>query len=253
MADHSEPEKPQRLVDTSEPEVPLSVEVRHSPEISAPMLEVHPAHHAASTWREFFIHIATIVLGLLIAIGLEQTVEYIHHLRELHAAREELRSELEEDIAIADRDLKAIHDLQARLNTDVALLLARRATNNPLTGRLDFTWTFTRTRFVALKSNQLSGSLTLMPHGELERYDFLFSVNEAIMAQTSDWNSEVEVAKAIAARSPDGELTPLDTHDLISAISETQGKLAFTERLIGFFQASVKLWRVDLVESARRS
>src|ERR1017187_10104742 len=36
------------------------------------MLDIHPAHHAASTWRDFFIHIATIVLGLLIAIGLEQ-------------------------------------------------------------------------------------------------------------------------------------------------------------------------------------
>ena len=36
------------------------------------MLDVHPAHHAASTWRDFFIHIATIVLGLLIAIGLER-------------------------------------------------------------------------------------------------------------------------------------------------------------------------------------
>src|ERR1700683_4304278 len=93
MADHSEPEIPQRLVDTSEPEVPLSVEVRHSPEISAPMLEVHPAHHAASTWREFFIHIATIVLGLLIAVGLEQMVEYIHHRREVADTREALRRE----------------------------------------------------------------------------------------------------------------------------------------------------------------
>jgi hypothetical protein len=43
------------------------------------MLDVHPAHHAATTWRDFFIHIATIVLGLLIAISLEQTVEYFHH------------------------------------------------------------------------------------------------------------------------------------------------------------------------------
>jgi hypothetical protein len=39
------------------------------------MLDVHPPHHAASTWRDFFIHIATIVIGLLIAIGLEQTVD----------------------------------------------------------------------------------------------------------------------------------------------------------------------------------
>ena len=59
------------------------------------MLDVHPAHHAASSWKEFFIHIATIVLGLLIAVGLEQTVEYFHHRREVADVREELRGERE--------------------------------------------------------------------------------------------------------------------------------------------------------------
>jgi hypothetical protein len=28
------------------------------------MLDVHPAHHVASTWRDFFVHIATIVTRL---------------------------------------------------------------------------------------------------------------------------------------------------------------------------------------------
>ena len=71
-----------------------SVEGTHgeSPVISTPVetspperstesakLDVHPAHHAATTWRDFFIHIATIVLGLLIAVGLEQRVEHFHH------------------------------------------------------------------------------------------------------------------------------------------------------------------------------
>ena len=57
------------------------------------MLDVHPAHHAASTWRDFFIHIATIVIGLLIAIGLEQTVERIHHSHERSELRETLHRE----------------------------------------------------------------------------------------------------------------------------------------------------------------
>ena len=43
------------------------------------MLEVHPPHQAPHTWKDFFIQIATITIGLLIAIGLEQTVEYFHH------------------------------------------------------------------------------------------------------------------------------------------------------------------------------
>jgi hypothetical protein len=29
------------------------------------MLDIHPPHHAASTWRDFFVHIAAIVIGLL--------------------------------------------------------------------------------------------------------------------------------------------------------------------------------------------
>ena len=55
------------------------------------MLGVHPAHHAASTWRDFFIHIATIVIGLFIAVSLEQTVELLHHRHQRHQLEEELR------------------------------------------------------------------------------------------------------------------------------------------------------------------
>jgi hypothetical protein len=40
-----------------------------------PLPEVHPSHPAIRTWRDFFVHITTIVIGLLIAIGLEQSVE----------------------------------------------------------------------------------------------------------------------------------------------------------------------------------
>jgi hypothetical protein len=69
---------------SSEPENPVPSSTQEEP---APMLDVHPAHHAASTWRDFFIHIATIVIGLLIAVGLEQTVEYFHHRHQLHDVR----------------------------------------------------------------------------------------------------------------------------------------------------------------------
>src|SRR5664279_1235216 len=37
------------------------------------MLDVHPPTAAIHGWKDFFVHIATITIGLLIAIGLEQT------------------------------------------------------------------------------------------------------------------------------------------------------------------------------------
>ncbi|MEO8742467.1 MAG: hypothetical protein ABI365_04660 [Lysobacteraceae bacterium] len=57
------------------------------------MLDIHVPEHATRTWRDFFIHIATIVVGLLIAIGLEQTVESIHEHHELNAVRQDLLQE----------------------------------------------------------------------------------------------------------------------------------------------------------------
>ena len=48
------------------------------------MLDVHPPHEAAHTWKDFFIHIATICVGLLIAVSLEQTVELFHHRHQRH-------------------------------------------------------------------------------------------------------------------------------------------------------------------------
>jgi hypothetical protein len=62
------------------------------------MIDIHPPHHAATTRRDFFIHIATIVLGIFIAIGLEQTVEYIHHVHQRHQLEDNLREELSEDV-----------------------------------------------------------------------------------------------------------------------------------------------------------
>ena len=59
------------------------------------MLEVHPLHENVHSWRQFFIHIVAITIGLLIAIGLEQTVVYFHHRHQLQEARGELAGELE--------------------------------------------------------------------------------------------------------------------------------------------------------------
>jgi hypothetical protein len=64
-----------------------------TPEISPPMLDVHAPHEVLHTWKGFFIHIATIVVGLFIAVALEQSVEGFNRHQEVRALREDLRQE----------------------------------------------------------------------------------------------------------------------------------------------------------------
>jgi hypothetical protein len=114
-------------LDSTTPEQPVSALVSEAPKDPAPMLDIHPAHHAASTWRDFFIHIATIVIGLLIAVGLEQTVEYFHHRHLASEAREQLRSEREADETSNEVNIYTTERHQRDLRRDLAILHAVKA------------------------------------------------------------------------------------------------------------------------------
>jgi hypothetical protein len=93
MADRAEPEIPQEPADGLKTALIPDADTLSTPEISAPMLDVHPPHESIHTWRSFFIHIVTIVIGLLIAVSLEQTVEFFHHRHQ----REQLEAALQRD------------------------------------------------------------------------------------------------------------------------------------------------------------
>src|ERR1700722_11574049 len=104
MADRAEQEISLVPADRLTAAGPQETEVLSTPEISAPMLDVHAPHESVRTWKDFFIHIATIAVGLLIALGLEQTVEYFHHRHQVSETREALRVEREQNhLRLADQ------------------------------------------------------------------------------------------------------------------------------------------------------
>ena len=86
------------------------------------MLDVHPPHHAATTWRDFFVHIATIVLGLIIAVGLEQTVEFFHHRHQIAETRELLRNEREVNKQTFARETKSFRIVTVELQNNLQVL-----------------------------------------------------------------------------------------------------------------------------------
>ncbi|MGA7156071.1 MAG: hypothetical protein WBY53_04455 [Acidobacteriaceae bacterium] len=95
------------------------------------MIDVHPPEHAAHTWKDFFIHIATICVGLLIAIGLEQSVEAIHH----HRQRTELEQDLHDE-AINNRNVIARNLNMQHLEGWFANAVASVDNTTPAQGKL---------------------------------------------------------------------------------------------------------------------
>ena len=56
-------------------------------------MEVHAPHEPVNTWTQFWIHLGTITVGLLIALGLEHAVTSVHRVHERHELQRGLQDE----------------------------------------------------------------------------------------------------------------------------------------------------------------
>jgi hypothetical protein len=137
------------------------------------MLDVHAPHGAARTWKDFFIHIAAIAIGLLIAVGLEQTVEYFHHRHQVAETREALRIEREQNhTRLADQTMEFHHRVPI-LETNLAvfhyLRLHPGASEKELPGKVS--WHNIGVSFIdyAWQSAQQTGVTAYMPQDEVRR------------------------------------------------------------------------------------
>jgi len=139
------------------------------------MLDVHPPHAPTHTWRDFLIHIATIVVGLLIAVGLEQTVEAIHHHHEREQFQQRMDATIETNLKLDQRDLRQLATMRAALLELRAAIAARRsgeplAVEPPLTDRR----MGTEIRLASLapyEAAQANGVVALLPGDQIGLYN----------------------------------------------------------------------------------
>jgi hypothetical protein len=155
------------------------------------MIDIHSPHHAATTRRDFAIHLATIVLGIFIAIGLEQTVEYFHHLHQRHELEQNLRTELRNNInldATTFRVLAGVRAYTLELKTAVS---ARRAgkSSPPPPGPDD-----PRRHQIPIAPSiaiwdaaKLDASITLLPTQEINVYHAIVLQHDLLFAALDDF------------------------------------------------------------------
>lgn len=210
------PEPAQALPGSEVSEQPCKILPHEEPPA---MLDVHPAPHAASTWREFFIHIATIVLGLFIAVSLEQTVELLHHRHQRHQLEEELHRDGEANEQYIKDNIAFAQSIMDWALQQAAAIEHARPTG-PL--RLDRMPAGSIYRpdagvWLAAKAN---GQASLLPTGEQNWFDDLDLVQNQLFVSNASSTEQLDAAygaldqvvvgQAIATPSSDLDLSTLD-------------------------------------------
>ncbi len=135
------------------------------------MLDVHPPHSPTHTWKDFFIHIATIVVGLLIAVGIEQMVEYFHHRHQLKEVRAQLTEERELDRLHYNFNVASFRYVAAQLTNDILVFTyIKQHPGTPmekLPGTLRWSFVYSPAREVTWKTAQQNGITPFMRPDEV--------------------------------------------------------------------------------------
>jgi hypothetical protein len=122
-------------------------------------MDVHPPHEPIHSWRDFFIHLITITIGLLIALGLEGVVEWGHHRSLVREARKDIREEFEINHQLVSKNLASVHADEQRIAADIKTLVSLRAGKKIQHGELAYTVTWSSFGDSAWKTAQTSGAL----------------------------------------------------------------------------------------------
>jgi hypothetical protein len=140
-----------------------------------PMLDVHLIHAPVRAWRDFFIHVAIIVVGLCIAVGIQQTVEFVHHHYQLAELRQALRLEREENYKSFVKNATAWRRNTAELQNNLLVLQFLREHPGTAQEKLPgiLTWESSSHPFASAvwDAAHQSGVTALLPQEEIERYN----------------------------------------------------------------------------------
>jgi hypothetical protein len=138
------------------------------------MIDVHPPTEAAHTWKDFFIHIATIVVGLLIALSLEQTVEHFHHRAEIAELRNSLAEERDHNREVYHRATEVYLQDAAMLHNNLRVFMYLR--DHPKTPEAELPGVVLWPRHTyepstsAWNDSGQSSVLAMMPREEVNKY-----------------------------------------------------------------------------------
>jgi hypothetical protein len=150
-----------------------------------PVIDIHPPHEAAHSWRDILIHLATITVGLFIALSLEGCVEWQHHRNLVREARANIRSEIEDNQKELHNALDQIHKEQAQVKADIEALKVLRKDMNAKGLSVSLTFANSALQNASWDTARETGAFSYMSYPEVKKYAELYNLQQLFANQTT--------------------------------------------------------------------
>jgi hypothetical protein len=143
------------------------------------MIDVHPPHEPLHGWRDFLLHLLTITIGLLIALGLEGCVEWQHHRHLVHEAQASLLSEIKSNEQSIPQVLADIHAQQEDLTHDMDVLNeVVKSGKLPQHSQLSIGFRLISLGDVSWRTAQTTGVLSYMSYAQAQSYSDIYDAQQ---------------------------------------------------------------------------
>jgi len=195
-------------------------------------LDVHPPHEPIHSWRDFFVHLFTITVGLLIALGLENAADDLHHRHIVREARENIHREIVQNEQAVKEDLASLDTNEGKMKSNLAAL--RAVEKDPTKTKYHLSYNFQWSSFnqSAWLSARDSGALTFMPTDEVQHYADVYDDQQLVTQQaTIDFTFESDVAAPFLMEE-DGSLTKEEIRGVMRDTALTYSKLNILHQLV---------------------
>jgi hypothetical protein len=196
------------------------------------MLDVHAPHEKVHGTKDFFVHLFTITIGLLIALSLEGLVEWRHHRNLVHEAAVDLRSEIDQNTARIGSLRQQISAEQKELDQDLDVLEVLRVHPEQHTS-MSFTFRLQGFEDTAWKTAQATGAFAYMPYQDAREYSSIYDTQgEIYMAQQQAVDEAMSAASLINTKSDTYRPSPERIDMLSDRIGLIKLRLLFLNSLV---------------------
>jgi hypothetical protein len=150
------------------------------------MLDVHSPHKAIGNASEFFLHLFTITVGLLIAVGIEAAVEHHQHRQLAREARETMTEEIRKNAGTITGALGDIASEQQKMKLNLAVVRKVQLNPNDPSAenvKLDISYNSTGLEDTGWRTAQATGALAFMPYTESSKYSGIYGAEEMFLKE----------------------------------------------------------------------
>jgi hypothetical protein len=197
------------------------------------MIDVHLPQHKIQGIKDFFLHLFTITVGLLIALSLEGCMEWQHHRHLAREAEVGLHEEIARNAKVVGSLRQQIQEEQKQLDADIEILNKARMDSSSPHQKLTFEFSMHTFDDVTWKTAQTTGAFQYVPYDDARAFSKIYTAQEDLYQTQQELLDDVMRAGAlVATRTSDWQPTPLQIDAIIDRTGVVKMRLSWLETLV---------------------